>query len=302
MGRLVFAIQEATRALRRNAAPSGAAIVTIALTVTVLGVLIPALAATSEKTTEVREQIALKVFLFNDANRSDIKRIGGQLDGIPHVTSVDFVSRGEALKILKGKVDDPSIIDQLPGGNPLPPSFNVGIDDPDNLEAVRTAIVPVGKGGKPQPINPVIEEAVDSRQEAEAIRAVTGALKIALAAVTALLLVASLLLIGNTIRLSIYTRRREVEVMRLVGGTAWFIRWPFIIEGVVVGVAGAVLAIGVLALAKATLYDPLSDRFNLVAAQEGNVDFALLVVALVIASMVVSAIGSGFTLRRFLRI
>jgi cell division transport system permease protein len=90
--------------------------------------------------------------------------------------------------------------------------------------------------------------------------------------------------------------------MRLVGGTAWFIRWPFIIEGIVVGVAGALLAIGVLGAAKATLYDPLADDFNLVAAQEGNVDFAVLVLALVAASVVVSAIGSGITLRRFLRI
>lgn len=302
MTRISFFLKEAVRALRRNAAPSGAAIVTIALTVTVLGVLIPALSATSEKTSEVREQIALKVFLFPDANQADIQRVGDQLAGIPHVSSTEFVSRGEALRILKGELDDPGIINQLPNGNPLPPSFNINLDDAENLEAVRSAIVPVGKGGEPAPINPVIEDVVDSREQAEDIRAVTGALKIALAAVTAMLLVASLLLIGNTIRLSIYTRRREVEVMRLVGGTAWFIRWPFIIEGVVVGVAGALLAIAVLGLAKTTLYDPLSDRFDLVAAQEGNVDFLLLVVALVFAAVVVSAIGSGVTLRRFLRL
>ncbi len=80
----------------------------------------------------------------------------------------------------------------------------------------------------------------------------TSALKIVLTVITALLIAASLMLVGNTIRLSIYTRRREVEVMRLVGATRWFIRWPFMIEGVVVGFAGGLVAILILWLGKIT--------------------------------------------------
>ena len=91
----------------------------------------------------------------------------------------------------------------------------------------------------------------------------TGALKIVLTVITALLIIASLMLVGNTIRLSIYTRRREVEVMRLVGATRWFIRWPFMIEGVVVGFAGGLVAILILWLGKITIVDPLSDSFAL---------------------------------------
>ena len=91
----------------------------------------------------------------------------------------------------------------------------------------------------------------------------TGALKIVLTVITALLLVASLMLVGNTIRLSIYTRRREVEVMRLVGATRWFIRWPFMIEGVVVGFTGGLVAILILWLGKITIVDPLSDELLL---------------------------------------
>ena len=91
----------------------------------------------------------------------------------------------------------------------------------------------------------------------------TSALKIVLTVITALLILASLMLVGNTIRLSIYTRRREVEVMRLVGATRWFIRWPFMIEGVVVGFAGGLVAILILWLGKITIVDPLSDTFSL---------------------------------------
>ena len=102
------------------------------------------------------------------------------------------------------------------------------------------------------------------------IEQVTSALKIVLTVITALLILASLMLVGNTIRLSIYTRRREVEVMRLVGATRWFIRWPFMIEGVVVGFAGGLVAILILWLGKITIVDPLSDSISFLAAQNNS--------------------------------
>ena len=109
------------------------------------------------------------------------------------------------------------------------------------------------------------------------------------------------MLVGNTIRLSIYARRREVEVMRLVGATNWFIRWPFIIEGVIVGLAGAVVAVAILWLGKVTVVDPLSDNFELVDSFS-TMGFLPLVIILVASAMLVSALGSGITLRRFLRV
>ena len=116
-----------------------------------------------------------------------------------------------------------------------------------------------------------------------------------------LLTIASILLIGNTIRLSLYARRREVEVMKLVGATDWFIRWPFVIEGIVVGAFGAVLAIAVLAIAKVVLLDPLADNWTLIAAPK-TISFTALLVILMGAGVIVSAIGSGISLRRFLRV
>jgi cell division transport system permease protein len=302
MRRIGFFVPEAFRSLRRNAAPGLAATVTIVVTVILLGVLIPVLFATQSKNQEVRDQIGLKVFLFDDASRAEIDRLDGQINQIAHVTGTEFVSKKQALAITKEKVgDDSDILAELPG-NPLPRSFNVDLDDPDNLEAVAAALAPIGNGGTPQPFSPIIDEVVDSRDEARSIRAVTGALTIVLGVITALLLLASLLLIANTIRLSIYSRRRDVEVMRLVGATNWFIRWPFIIEGLIVGLVGAVAAAAVLLVGKITVVDPLSDQFALVQAQEGNVAFVPLVIVLVVGAMVVSAIGSGITLRRFLRV
>jgi cell division transport system permease protein len=250
----------------------------------------------------VRDQIGLNVFLINEASPAEVAKVREQILGIDHVTGAEFVSKKEAVKILEGRVegDLERSIGELKS-NPLPPSFKVDIDDPDNLESVSAALQPAGPSGKPRPISPAIDEVNDQRQDARDIRQVTGAVKIVLLVIAVLLLVASLLLVANTIRLSIYARRREVEVMRLVGATNWFIRWPFMIEGMIVGLTGAVIAVGILVLGKVTIVDPLAADFNLID-NFSSVSFVPLVVMLIASAVVVSALGSGVTLRRFLRV
>ena len=300
MSRFFFFLREALRALRRSAAPSMAATVTIVVTVLLLGVLIPVLWTTQGKAEDVREQIGLRVFLYDDATNTEIERLEARIAAIPHVTGTEFVTKAEAKEILKTRLEDPDILQEL-NSNPLPASFNISLDSPDSLESVRTDLTPAGPSGKPEPISPIIEEVEDSRSEAAEIRSVTGAIKIVLAVITALLLVASLMLVGNTIRLSIYARRREVEVMRLVGATNWFIRWPFVIEGLIVGMLGAASAVFILWLGKVTVVDPLANDFALVSNLQ-TIAFVPLIAVLVGCAMAVSALGSGITLRRFLRV
>lgn len=300
MSKLVFFIGEAFRALRRSAAPSVAAIVTIVVTTMLLGVLVPVLKASEDKAQDVRDQIGLNVYLYDDASKAEIQVLERKLLAISHVESVEFISKAEAVPILQERLGDNDILKELPG-NPLPASFKVEIDDPDNLRAVSGAIIGIGSSGEPKPISPAIEEVTDARQDASKITRVTGAVKIVLGVLAVLLLIASLLLVGNTIRLSIYARRREVEVMRLVGATNWFIRWPFIIEGVIVGLSGALVAVAILWLGKVTVVDPLSETFELVDSFS-TMGFLPLVIILIASAMLVSALGSGITLRRFLRV
>jgi cell division transport system permease protein len=129
----------------------------------------------------------------------------------------------------------------------------------------------------------------------------TSAVKWGGVAFAALLTIASILLVANTIRLSLFARRREVEVMRLVGATNWFIRWPFVIEGILVGAVGALLAIVVLAVAKVALLDPLFSGWALVGGVR-TIAFPALLAIMMGAGVLVSAVGSGVSLRRYLRI
>jgi cell division transport system permease protein len=300
MGRLIFFIQEAARAMRRNAAPSLAAIVTTAVTVILLGVLIPIFQTAQAKSDEVRGQLNVQYALFGDATKAETAALGNELREIPHVDKVVYVTKGEALRTLKSELKDKSIVSELKT-NPLPNSFEVFADDAGNLPGIQEAVYPNGPSG--QPFNPIIANEFDRQHSAKKIEQVTSALKIVLTIITVLLVIASLMLIGNTIRLSIYTRRREVEVMRLVGATRWFIRWPFMLEGVVVGFVGGLAAILILWLGKITIVDPLSDTFSFLAAQNNsNLDFPALIVILFAAAVIVSTLGSGLTLRRFLKV
>lgn len=305
MGRIFFFIGEGLRALRRSPAPGLAAIVTVAITVLLLGVLIPVLQTTNDKTNEVRDQVGLRVFLQDTASQADIDSLETQLQGITHVEEVQYVSKDQALAILSDRLEAENREDltaQLPGShNPLPASFNVTPDDLSNLGSVRANITPPGADGAPTPISPIIDDISDSRDDATKISGATTAIRWVLGVISGLLLVASLLLVGNTIRLSIYARRREVEVMRLVGATNWFIRWPFMVEGLVCGLLGAVVAIGFLFLGKEVIVDPLADNFNLLSSGE-SIAFTKLAFVLLCVAMGVSAMGSGLTLRRFLRI
>jgi cell division transport system permease protein len=304
MGRIFFFIGEALRALRRSSAPSLAAIVTVVMTTLLLGVFIPVIRASSTTTQNVQDQLALYVYTFPETTKKQAKAVQEKIDKIPHVESTDFVSPEEGLKQLKGEIGEGAIgqgITELQGKNPLPFAVIVNPDNANNLRSIQRDITPPGPNGKPKPISPAIEEVNNGQQTAAAIRTVTNAVKIILSVIAVLLLIASLLLVANTIRLSIYARRREVEVMRLVGATNWFIRWPFVIEGLLVGLTGAAIAVGMLWLGKVTIIDPLAENFELVE-NFSTVGFVPLIVVLLAASVVVSALGSGITLRRFLRV
>lgn len=300
MGRIVFFFQEALRALKRNGAPSLAAIVTTVVTVVLLGMLIPIFQTAQGKSEEVRDQLSIQYALFPDATKQEIAATQHKLEGLPHVAEVKFVGKGEALKTLESELSDKRIVEELKY-NPLPNSFEVIPDDAANLPAIQKSIFPSGPNGKP--VASIINNEFDRTFGQQKVEQVTSALKIILTVITALLVLASLMLIGNTIRLSIYTRRREVEVMRLVGATRWFIRWPFMIEGVVVGFVGGALAILILWLGKITIVDPLSSKVSVLSAQStSTLAFPALIAILFAASIVVSTIGSGITLRRFLKV
>jgi cell division transport system permease protein len=296
--RVRFFLREALRSLRRSALPSFAAMATVLVTMLVLGVFIPIVQATTGAANEVRGRLLLDVYVRNDAQPADVQRVHVLLQRTPHVKEIHFVSKQEAYRDERRR--NPQAYELL-GSNPLPDTFRVTPDHASNLDRVRDALAPVGANGRRTVVDPSIDQVKNRRDETSKILSATRIVKLTMALLAALLVAASILLISNTIRLSLFSRRREVEVMKLVGATDWFIRWPFVIEGVIVGALGGALAVLLLAVGKVALIDPLARDFALIAAPS-TIDFSLLIVLLLAASVAVSATGSAISLRRFLRV
>jgi cell division transport system permease protein len=295
--RPVFFLREALRGLRRSSAPALAATLTVLLTALVLGVFIPIVQATTGTADEVRSRVVVDVYVSDSATEKETAELRQTIARTANVRAVEFISKGEALEHAERK--NPKAFREgaeLLGSNPLPASFRVTPEDPERIDEIVDALAPNGR-----PRLAAIDEVRNREEETDKILSATGLVKALTAGLAALLALASVALIANTIRLSIFARRREVEVMKLVGATNWFIRWPFVIEGVIVGFLGGVLAVLLLTIAKETFIDPLSEDFALLAAPD-TIDFPLLVVVLMVACVVVSAVGSGITLRRFLRV
>jgi cell division transport system permease protein len=299
MAQLGFFLREALLSMRRNPIPSFAAMASVLVTVLVLGVFIPVVQATTSAANDVRGRILVDVFMKQDATPADITRVQNRLKtGTPHVKKVEYVSKADALK--EERKRNPEAYSLL-GSNPLPDTFRITPDDASNAGQLRDALAPPTATGGRTLIDPAIDEVKNQKNETTKIVTATRVIKLTMALLALLLVVASILLISNTIRLSMFSRRREVEVMKLVGATDWFIRWPFMIEGVFLGALGGVLAIVLLALGKLLFVDPLTHDFALISAPQ-TMAFAPLVVLLLAASVGVSAAGSGLSLRRFLRV
>jgi cell division transport system permease protein len=296
--KLGFFLRESLRTMRRNAVPSFAALASVLVTTLVLGVFIPVVQATTGAANEIRGRVLVDVFLKTTATQGDIARIRGELVRAPHVKTIQFVSKDTAFKQQR-KLNPQAY--QVIGYNPLPDTFRVTPDKPDNSDLVLAELNQNSPPGSRAVTDSAIDTVQNRKDQTDRILSATRVVKLTMALLAVLLVVASVLLVSNTIRLSLFARRREVEVMKLVGATDWFIRWPFVIEGLILGALGGAAAIGLLALAKLAFVDPLSETFSLIA-HPSTIDFRVLIVVLMVSAIGVSAAGSGLSLRRFLRV
>jgi cell division transport system permease protein len=295
---------EAWRSLAANASTTIAATMTVLIGMFILGLSISLGSYMWSWSKNVKHELVVNVYFCTtasdrenfpwcgkDATTGEINRVGNLLSTMPEVRRVQFISRAEALRIMKRK--SPELTENLPG-NPLPASFKViprrGEDVFRIAQRVNTA--------RP----PGVEHAQTGEETARRILRVATVIEIIFGIAIVILATASALLIANTIRLSIFSRRREIEVMKLVGATNWFVRGPFMLEGLICGIAGAVLAVVLLFAAKEIALPALL-RFDEGSSGEAHaIGFAWNAMILLGFGLLLGAAGSGLTIRRFLKV
>ena len=289
--RFQFFVVEALRSLRNNFATTVAATVTVVIVLFFLGVFLLIGSLAYNKVEQQRKEVRVRVYLTDRALGDATARaaIGARLKGTPGVRSVRYVSPEQARAIMKRRL--PEIVSTLDGSSsPFPAEWDAYLANPDDAKTVADAV-----RGMPGVDTPDYgQKRTDNLlHNATIIEAVIGGLVLVLA-------ISAVLLIANTIRLSIFARRREVEVMKLVGATNWFVRLPFMIEGLLCGILGAAIAISLLGAAYGYW---LSDFLKL--GENGGVQavaFWLLAIVLLGAGALLGGMGSALTMRRFLRV
>jgi cell division transport system permease protein len=294
-----FFLAEALRSIRANAAVSIAATVTVLIAVFILGAFIPSFLYVQSNVDAQKERVDINVFISDSATVPQVEGLRSQLTALQEqgeIESFVYVSKDEALVKLRERLNDTSILEDLPG-NPLPASFEVKPTDPARSDAIIAQLQD----------SPAIDTELGisyGKEAADRLLSVARFIQWAGLGLISILLVASILLIGNTIRLSIFARRREVEVMKLVGATNWFIRWPFVIEGIICGLIGAALSVALLFAVKVGVVDTwIRDAdSDLTRDQATTIGFPLLGLILIASGALVGALGSGITLRRFLKV
>ncbi len=290
-----YSFKEALKSIKRNKTLSIASIATVTATLFLLGAITLGVANADKLITQLGSMVEVKIYLkegISDNNKNAIENKIKEVEGIDNIT---FQSKDDALKDVKEQMNDE--LGQLTSGfednNPFPASFTVNVKEPLVVDKVVSGIKDMDG----------IDEIKDARSIIAKISKLTDSFKIGAAVAFVVFIMISLFLIGNTIKITVFTRKKEIGIMKYVGATDWFIRWPFIIEGMILGILGAVISVVALGFIYAIIINNLSADtlfgFDLV-----GISYILKVIVweFLGCGVFIGAIGSIISMRKFLKV
>jgi cell division transport system permease protein len=284
---LAFSLRRAARGLRANLVMTAAATATIVLMLTLLSGLLVVLTGLDATLKYVQQEVQVVANVSDSATAGQVTGLQSSLSAMPEVSSVRYVSKAQALAdFLARYPDEADVVGSLPD-NPLPASLEIELRDPSDYATVASWL-------KEQP---AIAKVMNIRTTVDQLVTVTGVLRTGGVVVLLVVGLIVLFVVVNTIRLAIVSRADEIEVMRLVGASDAFIRWPFIFEGAFMGLLGAVVTIGLLWVAQAPITSFMADWFEILPVDAGATvgrDVALVVLG---TGLGIGVVGSWLSVR-----
>jgi cell division transport system permease protein len=293
--RLRLLFSEAWRSLGANLSTTFAATMTVLVGMFLFGLFIALGSWSLSFSNHAKSEIHVKLYFdgpldaAGPASRNEEKAIARRLAADPLVKNAKFISAAQGLLIMKKR--EPTMASALEI-NPLPDSFDITPKKGEDASAIVKSFNPLPAG---------VEKVDGGKQISKDVLVFAHSIEYVVTAATLILLVASTLLISNTIRLSIFSRRREIEVMKLVGATNWFVRGPFMIEGLLCGILGSALAVILLIIGKEVALPSITHQWLSVPGVHA-LSFTLTAVILLAVGLGVGALGSGLTVRKFLQV
>lgn len=228
-----YYIKEALKSMRRNGLMTLASISTVALSLFILGVFTCGVMNLNNLASNLENQVEISVYLKDGLTTQQIMGVGKKLKAMPDLKNLEWVNKEEAMKRFKERLGDQAqLVDALNGNNPLPNSYILTFKNPEEVKNAAKLVSTF----------PEVESAHYGQDVIEQIFKVTQVIRIGGITLIVFLAGATLFIISNTIRLTVFARRKEIAIMKYVGATNWFIRWPFLIEGMMLGFVGAAIA------------------------------------------------------------
>lgn len=292
-----YLIGEGFRNVFKNKKSTFSAILVMCISMLVFGLFFIIGENVNHVMNTVESSQEIQVFIKNDATDDEIKTVGEQIKAIEGVNKVTFVSKDEALEIMQNKVGEKSyLLEGYEENNFLPASYKVTLTDLKLASQVESQINELDNIKKITSSNETITKLIGI---ANGVRIVTAAILIAL-------IVGSIFIIANTIKLTVYARRKEISIMKYVGATNSFIRWPFIVEGIIIGIISAaisVLAVGGAYKVVATklLESSLVNSLGITLVSFGDM-FSMIILVYLCLGIGIGVIGSSLSMRKYLEV
>ncbi|HYE81526.1 MAG TPA: permease-like cell division protein FtsX [Clostridia bacterium] len=291
-----FFIREGFSSLKRNRTMSTAAITSVIASLLVIGIFFIIVLNIDYAATKLESQIEMMVYLNDGLSDSIISTMSTEIKSINGVKSVEFISKTVALKNLENNWGENSyLLEGLDGDNPLPDAFLITLSDPSQASGVAMSVSAISN----------IEKVVYGKEELAKLLNTTYVLRMSSVVIILILLFISIFIIANTIKLTLYARRREIGIMKFVGATDWFVRMPFIIEGIIVGMIGAVTAsiiLGAVYYYCSGLVKNQMIGFMSISLMPFNQIIASMVVLLITVGILIGASGSFISVRKFIKV
>lgn len=289
-GKVKFFLGEVSRNFTRNTGMQMTAIGTVAITIVLLGMFLFVRAALADAGKQLLDQIEISAYLSTDATPKQVAAIGRYLAADPRIASAQFVPKRQGLAELrqrtKGTIDTALLTE-----NPLPDKFRVKARKPEDVPAVAAGVRRLAG----------VDNVVYGQTIVQRLLQLGAVLRRVGIGVIAVFFAVAGIIIANTIRLTVFARRREIAIMQLVGATNTYIRLPFICEGLIAGLFGALVAVGLLAIARATLWPRLLEALPWAALRAVPVDPRLLAGELILVGAAIGIVGSWIAVGRHLR-
>lgn len=285
-----YFLAEGWRSARRNV--SLISLGTIAASLFVLGAVGLVLLNLNHVSQLLRSRIEIRAFLEDGLSADRIAAIKAQIQATDGVKQVTFVSKDEALRTLRAQLGERASILDVVGENPLPDAFDVKVEEPDHTVEVAARVSRISG----------VASVNYGQGFTEKLLATMRLVGVAGALVALLFVAAVVFIVGNTVRLTIISRAREIEVMKLVGATDWFIRWPFLVEGMVVGLVGASVSGLLLFVSYKFAVRYLAGLAPFIPVVTAPEPVAALCVALLVMGVIMGAVAGGVFVKRYLRV